>query len=237
MRRLLLLALPAVLCGQDWQSGLLGLPERAPAATGLGDVTRFQQNIHLAAPHLGVPGNIHANRNYVRQMWLYLGGLEVMARQPGANRDFVNAVGRTRGLIYGMGLAYPYWGIGAYGHTAAPPSEPPPVKSGEPPFSTTPPDLGNVPAAEKEQAAEMVSRYQLAVARAVASWKSADVMRQSLEARGMTLNTRVTEAVVRLQMFVEMAAGDLRRHDWTASGEDIEKIQYTTSQLASSVGR
>jgi hypothetical protein len=232
------LLLPAaVLSGQDWQSGLLGLPERAPATTGLGDITRFEQNIRVAAPYLGVPGNIHANRNYVRQMWLYMGALEVMARRPGANRDFINAVGRTRGLIYGMGLAYPYWGIGAYGHTTPPPPEPPPVKSGEPPFSATPRDLGSVPPAEKEQAAEMVSRYQMAVARAVASWKSADVMRQSLEARGMTLNARVTEAIVRLQMFVEMAAGDLRRHDWTAAGEDIEKVQYTTGQLASSVGR
>jgi hypothetical protein len=223
--------------GQDWQSALGGLPERAPATVGLRDVSRFEQNIRMAAPHLSAPGAIGTNRAYVRSMWMYLGALEVAARQQGMNSPFYSAVGRTRSMLYSMGLAYPYWMMGSFGHREPPPPEPPPVKAGEPPFSAKAPDLGKVPPAESDAADDMVARYETSVARAVSAWKSADVMSQTLGARGMSLNPRITESVVRLQMFVEMADGDLRRHDWTAAKEDLEKVEYETNRLASSVGR
>ena len=221
----------------EWQSALRGLPERAPADTGMRDLQRFEQNVRLAAPYLATPGNVEANREYVRRMWTYLAALEVVARTPGANGQFGAAVGRTRGMIYGMGLAYPYWGVGQFGHTTPPPPEPPPVKPGQPPFSLQAPELGKVPAAEQAEADEMVGRYENAAARASAVWQSADVLSQSLAARGMTLNVRTTEAVVRLQMFLEMAAGDLRRHNWKAALEDLQKVEYVAGQVSSGVGR
>jgi hypothetical protein len=229
--RLLIGLMSVVAAAQDWQSALRGLPERAPMGTGVTDVQRFEQNIRLAAPHLGAARNLEANRLYVRQMWTYLGALEVMARTPGANASFAAAVGRTRGLIYGMGLAYPYWGIGAFGHNTPPPPEPPPVKPGQPPFSTQAPDLGKVLPAEQAEADEMVNRYETAAARAAAAWQNNDVTSQNLAARGMTVNVRTTEAVVRMQMFLEMAAGDLRRHNWKAALEDIQKVEYVTAQV------
>jgi hypothetical protein len=231
MRYSITLFVSAVLAAQDWQSALRGLPERAPADTSLRDVQRFEQNIRTAAPYLSTPQNIEANRQYVRQMWTYLAALEVMARTPGANSSFGAAVGRTREMIYGMGLAYPYWGVGQFGQSTPPPPEPPPVKPGQPPFSVEAPDLGTVPPAEQAQADEMVGRYETAAARAAAKWQENDVLSQSLGARGMTVSVRTTEAVVRMQMFLEMAAGDLRRHNWKAALEDIQKVEYVTAQV------
>jgi hypothetical protein len=34
-----------------------------------------------------------------------------------------------------------------------------------------------------------------------------------------------------MQMFLEMAAGDLRRHNWKAALEDIQKVEYVTAQV------
>ncbi len=220
-----------------WQSALGGLPERAPADTNINDIHRFEQNIRVASPYLSSPANVAANREYVRRMWLYLGALEVMARSPGSNSAFGLAVGRTRGMLYGMGLAYPYWMLGGYGHTAPPPPEPPPIKPGQPPFSLQAPDLGKVPAAEQAEADEMTARYETAAARASSAWQSADALRQSLEGRGMTLNARITESIVQLQMFLELAAGDLRRHNWKAALEDLQRVEYVCGKVASSVGR
>lgn len=224
----------------DWRSALSGLPERAPAGTSLRDVQRFEQNVRLAAPYLAAPGNVEANREYVRRMWTYLAALDVIARTPGADRSLDPAVRRVRGLLYGMGLAYPYWMTGGLpfeqqqnGSVA----EPPPVKAGQPPFPMQAPDLGKVDAQSQEEADELTGRYETTAARAASAWQSADVLRQSLSARGMTLNVRATESVIRLQLFLEMAAGDLRRHDWKAARENLQRVEYVIGQVANTAGR
>ena len=134
-------------------------------------------------------------------------------------------------MLYGMGLAYPYWMLGSlwmlgsFGHSEPPPPEPPPIQPGQPPFSLKAPELGKAPPAEQGEADEMVARYETTAARAASAWRSGDALRQSLEAQGMTLNPRITEAIVQLQMFVEMAAGEIRRHDWKAALEDLQKVE------------
>lgn len=221
----------------DWRSALGGLPERAPAGTSLQDVQRFENNIRLAAPYLAAPANRNANREYVRRMWTYLAALDVIARTPGADRSLDPAVRRLRGLLYGMGLAYPYWMTGFGQQQPEAPPEPPPVRPGQPPFPMQAPDLGTLDATAQAQADELTARYETTAARAASAWQSADVLRQSLNARGMTLNVRTTEAVIRLQMFLEMAAGDLRRHDWKAAEENLGRVDYVIGQVTSTVGR
>lgn len=221
---------------QDWRSALRGLPERAPAGTSLRDLERFERNVRVAAPYLAAPGNLDSNREYVRRMWTYLAALEVFARAPGADRSLDPAVRRIRGMLYGMGLAYPFWMAGV-GQQPLPAPEPPPVQPGQPPFPVQAPDLGTVDALSQREADDLAARYETSAARAAAAWQSAEALRQSLQARGMTLNVRTSEAMIRMQMFLEMAAGDLRRHDWKAAVENLRRVDYVTAQVTETVGR
>jgi hypothetical protein len=242
MRSLVLLGCLTVSWAQnridsDWRSRIRALPDQPSASVGLNELREFESTVRLAAPYLTAPGphNYEANRELVRRMWTYLAAVDIIARSPRASRRLGSAVGNARSTLFGLGLAYPYW-MTAPPAQAEPPQLPA-VKIGQPPFSLQAPALDQVPAAEQKEANELVDRYETTASRAAAAWQSADVLRQNLAARSMSLNARTTENVVRLQLYLELAAGDLRRRQWKSARENLEKVEYIATQVGNSVGR
>jgi hypothetical protein len=228
----------ATLPGGDWRGALRRLPENPPPDAGPRDLQRFEESVRLAAPYLlmNQSGDVEANRELVRRMWTYLAGMDVLARSPGADRSLGRAIQRARGTVGSLGLAYPFWLTQGSGPSqAAPP--PPAPKPGQPPFSMQAPEIGTVAAADQAVADELTDRYETTAAKAGAAWQSADVLNKTLNAKGMTLNQRITESVVRLQLFLELSAGDLRRHNWNGAREHLQRVDYVVNQIGNSVGR
>jgi hypothetical protein len=217
----------------------MGLPERPGANTTVQDILRFEQTARVAAPYLTTrqAGNVAANREMVRRMWTYLAGMDLIARTAGGS-GLGPAIGRARGTLMGLGLAYPYWlaGIGLQGGNE--PTPPPvPVKLEQPPFALQAPDLGEVGPTDQSEADELTGRYESAAANASAAWQSADVLRQSLAARAMSLNSRITASLTRMQLFLESAARDMRKHRWQSAKENLERAEYMTVLVTNSVGK
>ena len=123
------------------------------------------------------------------------------------------------------------------GQPAPQSAPPPPAPAAGPPFAMQSPALENVPASERATADDLRSRYESSAARAAAAWQSAEVMRQNLARQGMTLNTQTATSVIRLQLYFELAAGDLKDHDWAEAGTNLERAEYETEKVFKTVGR
>lgn len=113
----------------------------------------------------------------------------------------------------------------------------PPPKPGDPPFALLAPDLGTVPDAEQETAADLVIRYDTDAARSAETWKNAETMRISLAGRGMSLNAQTASAVTRIGPLYNSAAAELKDHKWDDALSDLQAAEATTQKVATVVGR
>jgi hypothetical protein len=113
---------------------------------------------------------------------------------------------------------------------------PPPPKPGDPPFALVSPDLGKVPDAEQESAADLAVRYDTDVVRSAAAWKNAETLRLSLVQRGMTLNAQTASAVLRLKPLYDDAATALKAHNWDEALSNLQAAEATTQKVESTVG-
>ncbi len=229
-------------CAQDapgdagWRRALMSLPDRPAANTSVQDADRFSQNVELAVPYFATltPGDYEANRELVRRLWVYQQELDLMAAR---NPQMRLAAGRARRALGALPLGF----LAAIGQTAPPPDSnqapaPPPPPVG-PPFAQQAPQIDNLSAADRRTADDLRSRYESSAARAAAAWQNAEVLRQNLAREGMSLNTQTAASVSRLQLYFELAAGDLREHDWTEAGVNLERAEYETEKVFKTVGR
>ena len=97
--------------------------------------------------------------------------------------------------------------------------------------------IENVPAADKEAAAELRARYEADAGRAAAAWRNTEKMTENLVARGMTLNAETTKSALRLQLFFGHAADALRARDWAEARSNLEAIEADTEKIFKVVGR
>jgi hypothetical protein len=149
------------------------------------------------------------------------------------------AAGRARRALRALpvGLALAAGFPVAQGNDSSQAPAPPPAPPAGPPFAQQAPLIDNVSTAESSIASDLVSRYESSAARAAAAWENAEVLRQNLARQGMALNTQTAASVARLQLYFELAAGDLREHDWTEAGVNLERAEYETEKVFKTVGR
>jgi hypothetical protein len=221
-----------------WRRALMSLPDRPSPSTSVQDADRFSQNVELAVPYFATltPGDYEANRELMRRLWTYQAELDLMA---GRNPQMRMAAGRARRALRALpvGLALAAGFPVAPGNDSGQATAPPPVPPAGPPFAQQAPPIENVTAAESGMAGDLASRYELSAARAAAAWENAEVLRQNLAREGMALNAQTAASVARLQLYFELAAGDLREHDWTEAGVNLERAEYETEKVFKTVGR
>jgi hypothetical protein len=115
--------------------------------------------------------------------------------------------------------------------------EPPPPKPGDPPFRLVSPNLGKVPDAEQEMAADLTVRYDTDAASSAAAWNNAEKLRLSLVQRGMTLNAQTQGAELRLQPLYDDAANALKAHNWDEALSNLQAAEATTQKVEATVGK
>lgn len=115
--------------------------------------------------------------------------------------------------------------------------EAPPPQPGDPPFSLRSPNLGKVPDAEQEAAADLQVRYDTDAARSAGVWKNAEVMRINLASRGLSLNSDTTAAVIRLKTLYDEAADAMQAHRWDEALSNLQAAEATTQRAAKVVGQ
>jgi hypothetical protein len=182
----------------------------------------------LAGPYFATltPGDYEANREMMRRLWAYMATLELMARDP----QMRVAVGRARGALtslrYGM-MVMP--GASQAPDNSAPPPAVAAAPPSEPAFAKEPQGV--------DMPEDLRSRYDLALGRATTAWYSVETLRQSLASRGFTLNTQTAAAMGRIQLDFDMAARNVKGHDWTEVGTYLERAEYETTKVLKTVGQ
>ena len=99
------------------------------------------------------------------------------------------------------------------------------------------PNIGKVPDAEQEMAADLTVRYDTDVARSAAAWTNAEKLRLSLVQRGMTLNAQTQGAVLRLQPIYDDAFNALKAHNWDEALSNLQAAEATTQKVEATVGK
>ena len=226
--------------GQDtpqWRRDLMDLLARPPGSANLQDLQRFEENVRMATPYYGTltPGDYEANRELIRRMTAYLAALNMMGRDPRMRFALRRANQALFSLRYALppGLSSQLEAPSPYGGE----TRPAPPKPAQAPYQLQAPDIPNVAEADKGTARELQNRYESAAARAATAWQSAEVLRQSLAAGGMTLNTLTATSITRVQLYLETAADALREQDWEDARVNIERAEYETEKVFKTVGR
>lgn len=166
-----------------------------------------------------------ANMAVARNMSSYLATVGTTATDPQAR-------------VYALSLAAQFNSFPcAYPGKQLPIVEPPPPKPGDPPFRMASPNLGKVPDAEQEMAADLTVRYDTDVARSAAAWTNAEKLRLSLVQRGMTLNAQTQGAVLRLQPIYDDAFNALKAHNWDEALSNLQAAEATTQKIEATVGK
>lgn len=213
-----------------WRQNLLGAIGQPPGNATMRDIRQIEQYMLSAAPYCTslTPGDYEANRELARQMTAYLMTVNTMATDPQTRSAALRASRAVAVFPCAFPQAQPNPGRGA---------PLPPRQAAEPPFSQKAPELESVAAADKETAADLRQRYETDAAKAAAAWHNAETMRQSLAARGMSLNADTAAAVGRLQLFFEEAATALRDHKWDDALSSLQAAEATTQKVAKAVGQ
>ena len=156
--------------------------------------------------------------------------------------SFLATVGTTatdpQARVYALRLATQFNSFPcAYPGKQLPIIEPPPPKPGDPPFRLVSPNLGKVPDAEQEMAADLTVRYDTDAARSAAAWINAEKLRLSLVQRGLGLNAQTQGAVLRLQPIYDDAANALKAHNWEEALSNLQAAEATTQKIEATVGK
>jgi hypothetical protein len=220
-------------CAQtpNWRQTFTGLLNRPPGSLNTRDLQLLESQMALAGQYcVGLtPGDYEANRALVRQMATYLATVQVAAGDQQMNLSLRRL---TRSLT-----AFPC----AYGLPPGqqqPPSvaAPAPIVPGEAPFAKTAPVLQDVPKADQETAKDLRERYASDAGRAATAWKNAEVIRQGLVAKGMSLNAQTASSVDHLKVLLDEAADELRDHKWDDALSSLQAVEATTEKVNKTVG-
>jgi hypothetical protein len=201
-------------------------PLMPPASIGAHEIERMEQYLVFGVPYCaGLAAREYAaNQAVARNMATYLASVSTTATDPQAR---VAAL-RVAAAFSAFPCAYP----GRQLPVIAPPAPQP----SDPPFALRSPDLGKVPDADQETAADLVVRYDTDAARSATTWKNAETLRLSLVVKGMTLNTQTATALGRLQPLYDDAASALRAHNWDEALSNLQAAEATTQKVAATVG-
>lgn len=204
-------------------TGMLGVPA---ANADAHEIQRMERYLVYGASYCsGLPAAQYAtNMTMARNMSAYLGSVSTAATDPEARA----AAARVALAFSSFPCAYP--------GKQLPVVVPPPPKPGDPPFTLVSPNLGKVPDAEQETAADLAVRYDTDVARSAAAWKNAETVRLSLVQRGMTLNAQTASAVFRLKPLYDDAATALKAHNWDEALSNLQAAEATTQKIEATVG-
>jgi hypothetical protein len=226
-------ALLGVLCAQAqivpgprWYrsaTGMLGIPAANADAR---EIERMERYLTFGVPYCSglAPAQLAANQAVARNMTGYLTSVGATATDPQAR---VAAL-RVAAAFSLFPCAYP--------GKQLPMIPLPPPQPGDPPFALRSPDLGKVPDAEQETAADLVVRYDTDVARSAKAWKNAETLRLSLVQRGMTLNAPTQSAVLRLKPLYDDSATALKAHNWDEALSNLQAAEATTQKIEATVG-
>ena len=221
------LCAPAQIPGPRWYrsaTGVLGVPA---ANADYRELQRMERYLTFGVPYCSglAAAQYAANMAVARNMSSYLGTVSTTATDPQAR-------------VYALRLATAFNSFPcAYPGKQLPVVVPPPPKPGDPPFALMSPNLGKVPDAEQEMAADLTVRYDTDVARSAAAWTNAEKLRLSLVQRGMTLNAQTQGAVLRLQPLYDDAANALKAHNWDEALSNLQAAEATTQKIEATVGK
>ncbi len=215
-----------VIPGPRWYrsaTGMLGLP---PTNVGAHDIERMERYLTYGVAYCTGLGaqEYAANQAMARNMSAYLGRVGTMATDPQAR---VVAL-RVASAFSAFPCAYPDRQLPV---VIAQPPQP-----GDPPFALVSPNLGKVPDAEQETAADLAVRYDTDAVRSAAIWKSGEQLRLNLGTRGMSLNAQTAGAMSRLQPLYQDAFNALRTHNWDEALSNLQAAEATTQKIAATVG-
>ena len=202
---------------------MLGQPAANMSAR---DIERLERYLYFAVPYCGAlsAGDYAANQVVARNMASYLATVNASATDPQAR---VAAL-RVASAFNAFPCAFP--------GKKLPAVAPAPPQPGDPPFALKAPDLGKVSDADQETAADLLIRYDTDAATAATTWKNAETLRLSLEAKGMSLNAQTATSVGRFQLLFEEAAAALRQHNWEEALSNLQALEATRLKVAATVG-
>jgi len=203
---------------------MLGVPA---ANADYRELQRMERYLTFGVPYCSglAAAQYAANMAVARNMSSYLGTVSTTATDPQAR-------------VYALRLATAFNSFPcAYPGKQLPVVVPPPPKPGDPPFALMSPNLGKVPDAQQEIAADPPVRYDTDVARSAAAWTNAEKLRLSLVQRGMTLNAQTQGAVLRLQPLYDDAANALKAHNWDEALSNLQAAEATTQKIEATVGK
>ena len=164
----------------------------------------------------------------VRSMAAYVATMNAYTRNPRMRAS----LGRLQGRI----SAFPCAWAGYQPEPLVFEPVPPPVNT-DPPFAMNPPDVPNVPAADKETFSDLQARYRVDATRAASAWKSAAEMNARLSTQGATLNADTAAAVSRFQLLFGLASGSMLDRRWDEVLEHLRAVEAETAKVAKVVGR
>lgn len=204
-------------------TGMLGVPA---AKADAHEIQRMERYLIFGASYCSglAAAQYAANQAMARNMASYLTSVSATAADPQARV----AAFRVAAAFSSFPCAYP--------GKQLPVIAPPPPKPGDPPFALVSPNLGKVPDAEQETAADLAVRYDTDAARSAAAWKNAETVRLSLVQRGMTLNTQTASAVLRLKPLYDDATTALKAHNWEEALSNLQAAEATTQKVEGAVG-
>jgi hypothetical protein len=222
-------ASPSASAPSQWRRNLTGVLGQPPAKASVHDIERLEQNMLSAAAYCGslTPTDYEANRELARQMTAYLMTVNTMATDPQTRAAALRASRSVAVFPCAFPTEQPK------PQTTAPSA---PRQAADPPFVQKAPPLEGVRNADKETAAELVSRYETDAAKAATAWRNAETLRDSLAARGMSLNAQTAASVNRFQLFFEEAAAALREHKWDDARTSLQAVEAETQKVAKAVG-
>jgi class 3 adenylate cyclase len=117
----------------------------------------------------------------------------------------------------------------------APPRAPTPRRP-EAPLATTAPASQDVSQADRDTARDLRERYVMDAGRAATARKNAEQFRQSLAARGMSLNAQTAASLDRIGLFLDEAADALRNHQWDDALSSLQAVETETQKVSKAVG-
>jgi hypothetical protein len=215
-----------------WRRNILGAIGQQPGKATVRDVEQIEQYMLSAAPYCMslTPGDYEANRDLARQMTTYLMTVNTMAADPQTRA----AALRASRAVAAFPCAFPQ---NQPKRSPGTPAPAPATTAAEPPFAQKAPQLEGIADADKDTAADLRQRYETDAAKAAVVWQNAETMRQSLAARGMSLNADTAAAVNRWQLFFEEAAAALRDHKWDDALSSLQAVEATTQKVGKAVGQ
>ena len=215
-----------------WRRNILGVIGQQPGKATVRDIEQIEQYMLSAAPYCMslTPGDYESNRDLARQMTAYLMTVNTMTTDPQTRA----AALRASRAVAAFPCAFPQ---NQPKQSPAAPMPAAPAPAAEPPFAQKAPQLDGVADADKETAADLRERYESDAAKAAVVWRNAETMRQSLAARGMSLNADTAAAVNRWQLFFDEAAAALRDHKWDDALSSLHAAEATTQKVGKAVGQ